>query len=137
MTIEQIERPFLGSRSRKLLGEYPTDDKLYRFTLGTPVPFTREDNGKPVASTVVNENFNNVYDYYMGGDIGETIIKTNRPGLPRVLVVGDSFTNPLEGILYTSCDECAVWITVTMTARISSTISQNISLMSCCMSAMI
>ena len=105
VTIEQIERPFLGSRSRKLLGEYPTDDKLYRFTLGTPVPFTREDNGKPVASTVVNENFNNVYDYYMGGDIGETIIKTNRPGLPRVLVVGDSFTNPLEGILYTSCDE--------------------------------
>ena len=60
---------------------------------------------KPVASTVVNENFNNVYDYYMGGDIGETIIKTNRPGLPRVLVIGDSFTNPLEGILYTSCDE--------------------------------
>ena len=94
MTIEPIERPFLGSRSRKLLGEYPTNDKLYRFTLGTPVPFTREDNGKPVASTVVNENFNNVYDYYMGGDIGETIIKTNRPGLPRVLVIGDSFTNP-------------------------------------------
>ena len=105
VTIEPIERPFLGSRSRKLLGEYPTNDKLYRFTLGTPVPFTREDNGKPVASTVVNENFNNVYDYYMGGDIGETIIKTNRPGLPRVLVIGDSFTNPLEGILYTSCDE--------------------------------
>ena len=105
VTIEPIERPFLGSRSRKLLGEYPTDDKLYRFTLGTPVPFTRTDNGKPVASTVVNENFNNVYDYYMGGDIGETIIKTNRPSLPRVLVVGDSFTNPLEGILYTSCDE--------------------------------
>ena len=107
VAIEPIERPFLGSRSRKLLGEYPTDDKLYRFTLGTPVPFTREDNGKPVASTVVNENFNNVYDYYMGGDIGETIMK------------------------------CAVWITVTMTARISSTISQNISLMSCCMSVMI
>ena len=105
VTIEPIERQFLGSRSRKLLGEYPTDDKLYRFTLGTPVPFTRTDNDKPVASTVVNENFNNVYDYYMGGDIGETIIKTNRPGLPRVLVVGDSFTNPLEGILYTSCDE--------------------------------
>ena len=44
VTIEPIERQFLGSRSRKLLGEYPTDDKLYRFTLGTPVPFTRTDN---------------------------------------------------------------------------------------------
>ena len=65
VTIEPIERPFLGSRSRKLLGEYPTNDKLYRFTLGTPVPFIRTDNGKPVASTVVNENFNNVYDYYI------------------------------------------------------------------------
>ncbi len=105
VTMEPIDRPFLGSRSRKLLGEYPTEDKLYRFTLGTPVPFTRADNGKPVESTVVNENFNNVYNYYMGGDIGETVIKTNRPGLPRVLVVGDSFTNALESILYTSCDE--------------------------------
>ena len=45
------------------------------------------------------------YNYYMGGDIAETVIKTNRPDLPRVLVVGDSFTNALESILYTSFDE--------------------------------
>ena len=106
VTIYPVEdMPFLGSRARKLLGEYQSDDKLYRFTLGTPIPFTREDNGQVVESTVVNENSRNVYNYYMGGDIAETVIKTNRPDLPRVLVVGDSFTNALESILYTSFDE--------------------------------
>lgn len=106
VTIYPIEdTPFLGSRARKLLGEYQSEDKLYGFTLGTPVPFTREDNGQPVESTVVNESFRNVYNYYMGGDIAETVIKTSRPELPRVLVVGDSFTNALESILYTSFDE--------------------------------
>ena len=68
-------------------------------------PFTRTDNGKPVASTVVNENFNNVYDYYMSGDIGETIIKTNRPQ-PAACARRRRFVHqPLGGILYTSCDE--------------------------------
>ena len=37
--------------------------------------------------------------------MAETIIQTNRPELPDVLVVGDSFTNALETILYTSFDE--------------------------------
>ena len=79
------------------------------------MPFTRTDNSKPVASTVVNENFNNVYDYYMGGDIGETIIKTNRPGLPRVLVVGDSFTNPLEGITHATASAESVFLNICFT----------------------
>lgn len=37
--------------------------------------------------------------------IGETIIKTNRPGPAERACHRRSFTNPLEGILYTSCDE--------------------------------
>lgn len=41
----------------------------------------------------------------MGGDIGETVIRTGRDDLPSILVFGDSFTNPLEGLLYASCDE--------------------------------
>ena len=38
----------------------------------------------------------------MGGDIGETIIDTNRPELPDILIFGDSFTNPLETLLWYS-----------------------------------
>lgn len=105
LTITPVDTNFLGSRNRKLLGLFETDDQLYTGTLAEPVPFTRTDNGKPVEATVYSEANRNVYAYYMGGDIAETIIQTNRPELPDVLVVGDSFTNALESILYTSFDE--------------------------------
>lgn len=105
LTITPVEASFLGSRNRKLFGLFDTDDRLYTGTLAEPVPFTRMDNGKPVEATVYSENNRNTYAYYMGGDVAETIIRTNRPELPDVLVVGDSFTNALETILYTSFDE--------------------------------
>lgn len=41
----------------------------------------------------------------MCGDAAETVIKTNRPELKKVLIVGDSFTNAMETILYLSFDE--------------------------------
>ena len=40
----------------------------------------------------------------MGGDVAETIIDTGRPSLPSVLIYGDSFTNPVETLLYYSFD---------------------------------
>lgn len=40
----------------------------------------------------------------MGGDITETILDTNRPELPPVLIFGDSFP-PLEILFYTAFDE--------------------------------
>ena len=41
----------------------------------------------------------------MGGDIGEAVLKTTRPELPSLLIVGDSFTNPVETLIYQSFDE--------------------------------
>ena len=41
----------------------------------------------------------------MGGDIGESVITTNRPKLPNILIYGDSFTNPLETLLWTQANE--------------------------------
>ena len=41
----------------------------------------------------------------MGGDIAETVIATNRPELPSILLFGDSFTNAVETFLYTSFDK--------------------------------
>lgn len=40
----------------------------------------------------------------MGGDIGESVITTNRPKLPNILIYGDSFTNPLETLLWTQAN---------------------------------
>ena len=45
------------------------------------------------------------YSLYMNGDCVETMIQTDRPQLPDLLVFGDSFTNPLETLLYASFDE--------------------------------
>ena len=45
------------------------------------------------------------YNLYMGGDIAETVIDTNREDLPSILIYGDSFTNALECITYLSFDK--------------------------------
>ena len=45
------------------------------------------------------------YAAYMGGDIAETVIDTGRDELPSLLIYGDSFTNPVEGLMYYSFDE--------------------------------
>ena len=105
LEITPVDSSFLGSRNRKLFGLFQSDDRLYTYTLADPVPFERYDNGNPVEATVFAADRQNMYNYYMGGDVAETVIHTNRPELPDVLVVGDSFTNALETILYTSFDE--------------------------------
>lgn len=105
LTITPVQGTFLGSRNRKLFGLYPNDDKLYTYQAAEEVPFTRLDSGKAVESAVFDPINANSYTYYMGGDKPETVIRTNRPVLPDVLVVGDSFTNALETILYRSFDE--------------------------------
>ena len=41
----------------------------------------------------------------MNGDYASTEIDTKRPELPNVLIYGDSFTNAVECLLYTSCNK--------------------------------
>ena len=48
------------------------------------------------------------YNLYMGGDFAETVLETNRPELPNVLIFGDSFTNALETLLYASFNETRI-----------------------------
>ena len=107
--IRTLPNPFLGSRNRKLYGLYPNTDSFSYAILRQPIPFTRLDNGREVESTLVTlpEDAESTVSYtaFMGGDIGETVIRTNRPELPRVLLFGDSYTNAVETLLYASCDE--------------------------------
>lgn len=103
--IEAIDRKFLGSHNRKIFGLYASDDQLYTYRSEEVIPFERYDNGHQVESAVFNENLNNFYSYYMGGDYAETIIRTNRPELKNALIMGESFTNALETLLYRSFNE--------------------------------
>lgn len=104
-----VEAPFLGSRSRALYYLPRLHDDFYTFALKEPLAFTRADNGQPVPASVIRlpEPLSGGVGYgaYMGGDIAETVIATNRPELPSILLFGDSFTNAVETFLYTSFDE--------------------------------
>lgn len=105
----QIDKPYLGSRMRKLLGAWQSDERLHYFVPRDGIPFTRSDNGHESASTVfafpAADDEWVTYSFFMGGDIPNTVIDTHRDELPSILIYGDSFTNALESIAYVSFDE--------------------------------
>lgn len=104
-----LPNEYLGSLARKVYGLWSSGEKLSYAELKEPIAFTRYNNGTLVDSTTVSlpasEDDYVTYNCYMGGDIGETIIQTGRSELPDMLIYGDSYTNPMETILYASCDE--------------------------------
>lgn len=57
--------------------------------------YTRYNNGK-ISKKVLCDISGSSYSSFMGGNIGNTVIETNRDELPSILYVGFSFTNPLE-----------------------------------------
>lgn len=109
ITFTEIETPYLGSRQRKLMGVVSWDERLKVAEFAEDIPFARRDNGETVDAAVYSdaafENGYVTYSLYMGGDIGETVLSTNRPELPSVLIYGDSFTNAVEVLAYYSFDE--------------------------------
>ena len=109
VTFSALPNPYMGSRTRKLLGLRGNEEKLLTAAFREDISFTRFDNGGEVAATVyalpATDTEPLTYELYMGGDIAETVIRTERPSLPNVLIFGDSFTNPVESLAYYSFDE--------------------------------
>lgn len=106
---ETLPNPFLGSYGRKLYGLWEAGETIQVASPKVLIPFTRTDNGTPVEAKVLHlpETPEELVTYstYMGGDVGETVIQTNRPSLKTALIFGDSFTNALETFLWMSFDE--------------------------------
>lgn len=104
-----LPNPFSGSSNRKLYGLWENTDRVQLAYPKADIPFTRTDNGMPVEATVYQrpeeEDGFVTYGVYMGGDIGETVISTDRPELPNILIYGDSFTDPIEALLWTQANE--------------------------------
>lgn len=100
---------YLGSLSRELYDLWPSDEKAVISTLSSEIPFTRFDNGVQVESTLYalpkTADDMVLYSLYMGGDVAETIIRTERPELPTALIFGESYTNAVETVLWTAFDE--------------------------------
>lgn len=109
ISFHELEAPYLGSRSRKLMGLYTSSERLIYAEFPEDIPFTRQDYVYPMPSEVYSFATtiygDLTYNLYMGGDQSETVIKTNRPELPSLLIYGDSFTNALECLMYYSFDE--------------------------------
>lgn len=109
MDISAVNYPAVGSRSIKLYNLYPTDEKVYIGYPKVKVPFTRVDNDKDEVDDLFTMPYYSTsyasYTIYMGGDKGKTVISTNRPDKPTVLIWGDSFTNALETIMYYNFDK--------------------------------
>ena len=107
-TMEQLPNPYLGSRMRKMMGLWRSDEKLSVLIPDEQIPFERRDNGEAVEAAVYDlprtETEEVLYSLYMGGDVAHTEIETHRPELPSVLIYGDSFTNAVECLLYTGFD---------------------------------
>ena len=106
---ETLENPFLGSRARKIFGLWGRSEQAQVVWPTQPIPFTRTNYGLEAEASVyslpASQEEQIAYSIYMGGDIGETVIDTGRDELPSVLIYGDSFTNPIEGLLYYSFNQ--------------------------------
>ena len=109
VTFSALPNPYMGSRTRKLLGLRGNDEKLLTAAFREDIPFTRFDNGEEVAATVyalpATDTEPLTYELYMGGDIAETVLRTDRLERPSALIFGDSFTNAVESLAYYSFDE--------------------------------
>lgn len=109
LELVELPNPYIGSRNRKLYNLWPNEERAVIGLQRDPAPFTRWDNGelseRPLFVTPAADYLPTTYNLYMGGDFAETVLETNRPELPDVLIFGDSFTNALETLLYASFDE--------------------------------
>lgn len=109
LKLTRLPNPFLGSYNRQIFGCWAGREWMTAIEPRVPVPFRRWDNGVEVPAALcalpAADNELVTYNLYMGGDVGETILQTGRPELPKLLIWGDSFTNAMETILWASFDE--------------------------------
>jgi hypothetical protein len=107
--LDEVTLPnaFVGSLDRKLAMAFPENEKVTIATPKVPIPYTRYQDG------VVSPDFfrahpagaSIAYGIFDQGDNAETVVDTNRPKLPSLLLVGDSFTNAMETLIWTGFDE--------------------------------
>ncbi|MEG2891901.1 MAG: DHHW family protein [Clostridium sp.] len=98
---------FNGSYNRKL--QFNVDNReefrVYRPSKDlVKERITGEEKGKDIIDKSYLES-PSTYSVFMGGDMPKDVIKTGRSNLPNVLVIGNSFTNGLETLLYANFNE--------------------------------
>lgn len=95
----ELKNEMNGTYSRKFFGMSPVTERFQSCSMDAFPAYSRWDDGEQTDRPLLElpEDDEPVpYAAYMGGDMAETIVRTNRPELPNILIVGDSFTNPVE-----------------------------------------
>lgn len=107
LTLTTLPNRFVGSLNRKVAMTFPQTEKVTIASPRVPIPYTRTQDGvvshslfapHPASGSVA-------YGVYDQGDRAEIVIDTNRPELPSLLFVGDSFGNAVETLAWTGFDE--------------------------------
>ena len=111
--IEWLPNHYMGSRTRKLFDLWHSEEHLGIVVTDDTPDFTRRDQSSWMQEPRENDSIYALpyspdeiisYDLYMGGDWGKTVIESGRPELPSILVYGDSFTNPVECLIWQCFD---------------------------------
>lgn len=78
-------------------GRYEVKDYLeYALPADYPPVYVRLEDGKPSDIPLIRQDDKTEYGCFMSGDYGNTVIRTNRPERPNILIIGYSFTNAIE-----------------------------------------
>lgn len=96
--LEQDENPerLVGSYLQKLGDGGSIDCDHMTFAIPKDMPsYTRYDNGEECDTPLYDKSVND-YATFMGGNIANTVVDTNRTSLPDICYIGYSFTNILE-----------------------------------------
>lgn len=97
------DKEFIGSHNRKLFEKLDEDYRMQYLVPKEDISYTRYDNGKENDTPFFTDT--KYYASYMGGDMPNTVVKTNRPELPNIMVLGDSTSNALESIVWMNANE--------------------------------
>ncbi len=101
---EELPNRLMGTRYRALFGLSNLQDPLIYVSLPETPAYTRLEmwapDDTPLIDRPATQEEDAFYTIYMGGDHPETILLTDRPELPNLLIIGDSYTNALEPLFY-------------------------------------
>ncbi len=61
-----------------------------------PTVYERTEAGEISDMPLIRDSSTVEYGWFMNGDYGNTVIRTHRPDLPSILIIGYSFTDALE-----------------------------------------
>ncbi|MEG0370956.1 MAG: DHHW family protein [Clostridium sp.] len=98
---------FYGSYNRQLQFNVDSYEEFRVYIPSRDLVTGRDSGGKPGKKIIQKDLIDTNYSYsaFMGGDMARDIIKTSRSNLPNILVIGNSFTNSLETLLFANFNE--------------------------------